>query len=57
MEIEQLRQIRKQKRITIIELAAKMGVSQAYISRLELGQVRPIPEQLEVIKEFIAGRM
>ncbi len=57
MEIEQLRQMRKQKRITIIELAAKMGVSQAYISRLELGQVRPTPEQLEVIKEFIAGRM
>ena len=54
---EDLRQMRKEKRITIIELAAKMGVSQAYISRLELGQIQPTREQLEVIKEFIAGRL
>ena len=56
MEIEQLREMRKQKRITIIELAAKMGVSQAYISRFELGQVPATKEQVEVIKEFILGR-
>ena len=57
MEIEQLRKMRKQKRITIIELASKMGVSQAYISKLELGQVHATKEQVEVIKEFLAGKL
>lgn len=57
MEVEQLRNLRKQRCITIIELAAKMGVSQAYISRLELGHIQPISEQVEVIKEFIVGRL
>ena len=39
--------------VTIVELAAKMGVSQAYISRLERGEIKPTQEQLEVLRAFI----
>ena len=35
---DMIRQIRKAKKVTIVELAEKMGVSQDYIARLELGE-------------------
>lgn len=44
-----IREIRKEKGITIVDLAAKMGVSQAYICRLERGDIKPTKEQLELI--------
>ena len=50
---DMIRHIRKSKRITIVELAEKMGVSQAYIARLELGEIRPTAEQIEVIRSFL----
>jgi len=50
---DMIRHIRKSKRITIVELAEKMGVSQAYIFRLELGEIRPTLEQIEVIQTFL----
>lgn len=57
MEIDQLRELRKQKKISIVELAERMGVSQSYISQLERGKLQPTPEQIEVIEAFIAGRL
>ncbi len=51
--VQQLKAIRKEKRITIIELAERMGVSQAYIVKIERGEIYPTKEQLEVIKSFI----
>jgi predicted transcriptional regulator len=50
---DMIRHIRKSKRVTIIELAAKMGVSQDYIARLELGEIKPTQEQIEVIQTFL----
>ena len=50
---DMIRHIRKSKRVTIVELAEKMGVSQAYISRLELGEIKPTQEQIEVIQTFL----
>ncbi len=49
----QIKQNRKQKRITIIELAERMGVSQAYIAKLERGDIEPIGEQVELILSVI----
>lgn len=49
----QIRRTRKQKRITLIELAAELGYSQAYMARLEQGAVPAIPEQIELIKSVI----
>lgn len=46
---------RKQEGITIVELAEKMGVSQAYISELESGEIKPTIEQVELIKSFVEG--
>ena len=48
-----IRHVRNSKRVTIVELAEKMGVSQAYIARLELGEIRPTQEQIEVIRSFL----
>lgn len=50
---ELLREIRKEKGVTIVELAQRMGVSQAYIVRLERGEIKPSKEQLEVINSFL----
>jgi predicted transcriptional regulator len=50
---DMIRHIHKSKRVTIIELAAKMGVSQDYIARLELGEIKPTQEQIEVIQTFL----
>ena len=50
---DMIRHIRKSKRVTIVELAKRMGVSQNYIARLELGEVKPTQEQVEVIKSFL----
>jgi len=52
-----LKRIRKEKRVTIIELARRMGVSQAYIARLEDGEIQPTAEQGEVIKNFLDGNL
>ncbi len=50
---DMIRHIRKSKRVTIVELAKKIGVSQDYIARLELGEVMPTQEQVEVIRMFL----
>lgn len=48
-----IRQIRASKRITIAELAQKMGVSLGYIAKIELGQIEPTQDQLNIIKSFL----
>ncbi len=48
-----IKQTRKEKRITIVELAERMGVSQAYIAKLERGDIEPIGEQVELILSVI----
>lgn len=53
---DMIRHIRKTKRVTIVELAERMGVSQDYIARLELGEIRPTQEQIEVIQTFLDCR-
>ena len=50
---DMIRQIRRAKKVTIVELAERMGVSQDYIARLELGEIRPTQEQIEVIQSFL----
>lgn len=50
---EILKERRRVQGITIVEFAEKMGVSQAYISRLERGEIKPVQEQIEVIQSFL----
>ncbi len=50
---DMIREIRKSKQVTIVELAKRMGVSQDYIAQLELGEMKPTQEQLEVIQTFL----
>ena len=49
--------LRKKKGITAIELAARMGVSPSYVAKLELGEIKPTQEQIEVMKAFIHGKL
>ena len=53
--IEMIRNLRKERGIPILELAEKIGVSFEYLAKLELGEVKPTAEQIEVIKSFIKG--
>ena len=55
--INHLKQFRKSSKLSILELAQKMGVSPEYILRIEDGEVEPTKEQIEVIKDFIEGRL
>ena len=48
-----IKKIRKEKQITIVELAKRMGVAQAYIVRIERNEIKPTQEQIEVIYSFL----
>ena len=52
-----LRHTRREKRVTIVELARRMGVSQSYIARLDQGEIEPTAEQVEVMQAFVEGKL
>jgi len=52
-----IKQIRRENKVTIIDLAKRMGVSQEYIAKIEMGEVEPTKEQVEVIQSFVEGRL
>lgn len=49
----EIKSARREKKITLVELAYFMGVSQEYLVRLEKGEVPAIPEQIELMKSII----
>ncbi len=49
--------LRKERGVTAIELAEKMGVSPAYIARIEMGEIQPTAEEKETLESFIEGRL
>lgn len=55
--IKKTKQLRKAKKLTLLELAKKMGISASYPSRIERGKLKPSMETLETIKDFIKGRL
>ena len=54
---DMIRRLRKERNLTALELAEKMGVSSEYISKIELGEIQPTQEQIEVLKSFIEGKL
>ncbi len=52
-----IKKIRKEKQITLIDLAARMGVSQAYLVRVERNEIQPTKEQIEVIQAFLDDKL
>ncbi len=52
---EMIKYLRKRNQITIVELAKRMGVSQAYLAELEIGKIKPTKEQIETIEAFVEG--
>ena len=51
----EVKNARRQKSITLVELAEQMGVGQGYLVRLEKGEIAAIPEQIELIRSIIDG--
>ena len=47
----------KKRGISAIKLAEKMGVTAAYIAKIEKGEISPFSEEKEVIKAFIEERL
>ena len=54
---QRLKRIRREKRITMRELAMRMRVSPGYISKLERGEARPTEMQADVIRAFLGGKL
>jgi len=54
---KQLRQFRKERRITILDLSTLSGISPVGISRFETGKVKPKQETLEVLMDFVEGKL
>ncbi len=54
---EMIKYLRKRNQITIVELAKRMGVSQAYLAEIEIGKIKPIKEQIETIRVFVDGSL
>ena len=48
-----IKQRRKQKQITLIELASHLGVEQNYLVKIELGEIQPPQERVEHILSVI----
>ena len=55
--IERLRKMRKVKGLTLFELAMRMRLNQAVISRIEKGILQPSEEQADIIRAFISGKL
>ncbi|MBU1863906.1 MAG: helix-turn-helix domain-containing protein [Candidatus Omnitrophica bacterium] len=55
--LAQLKALRKRNKITIIELAKKMGVSQSYLVQVESGVHKLTEEQIETIMAFVEGKL
>jgi predicted transcriptional regulator len=49
----ELREKRKAKGITIVELAEKAGISQAQIARIERGEIKPTSQQIELMLRYL----
>ncbi len=54
---ERLRDYRKKKKITTVELAAKTGFSQSYLSQLERGKIKPSVGALQKISHVFGVPM
>lgn len=54
---DMIRHLRKNKGITIVELADRMGVAQSYIVRLERNEIKATKEQIEVITDFLEKKL
>jgi len=52
-DAEVIKTRRKEKRMMLIELAARAGVNQAYLAGIEVGAIHPPEEQIERILAVI----
>ena len=55
--IQRVRRIRKERRITIFELALRIRIPEATLSRLERGMIPMTPKQADIIRAFLAGKL
>lgn len=52
-----IKQLRLEKKVSILTLAKRMGVSPQYIVKLEIGEIQPTKEQVETLQSFVDGRL
>ena len=51
--IERLKQIRVEKKLSLDEVAERVGMSGQCLAMIELGEIVPTERQLEAITEFV----
>ncbi|HTL48678.1 MAG TPA: helix-turn-helix transcriptional regulator [Verrucomicrobiae bacterium] len=55
--VERMKRVRKEKKLTMFELALRLRVPEGMISRLEKGKVPPTSQQADIIRAFLAGKI
>lgn len=55
--MQRVRRIRKERKLTIFELAVRIRIPEATISRLEKGIVILTAQQADIIRAFLAGKL
>lgn len=55
--MQRVRRIRKERKLTIFELAVRIRIPEATISRLEKGIVTLTAQQADIIRAFLAGKL
>lgn len=55
--MQRMTRIRKERKLTIFELALRMRIPEATISRLEKGIVTLNEQQADIIRAFLAGKL
>ena len=55
--MQRVRRIRKERKLTIFELAVRIRIPEATISSLEKGNTTLTAQQADVIRAFLAGKL
>lgn len=55
--MQRMKRVRKEKKLTIFELALRMRIPGATISRLERGEKHPTEQQADIVRAFLAGKL
>ena len=55
--IKKLKQIRTEKKLSLQKIAEKLGVTEEFVSMIEIGEILPSQEQMDTIVEFVIEEM
>ena len=55
--MQRMRRVRKEKKLTLFEVALRMRMPEATISLLERGEIPLTAQQADIIRAFLGGKL